>query len=209
MSEPCVHLVDDDAAVLRSLQRVLRAARVRTAAFESADAFLAAHSPDMVGCIVLDLSMPGLDGLELQRELAARHCQLPIVFLTGRGDIPSTVHAMQHGAVDFLTKPVDVEHLLRAVRAAFERDAQARAARAVRRALEDRFAALTAREREVLAHLLAGQLNKQIAARLGTAEKTIKVHRARIMQKLAVRSLADVARMAQAAGIAPAPAEDR
>lgn len=206
MSGPRVYLVDDDASVLRSLQRLVGAAGFATTAFDSAEGFLAAADPDAAGCVVLDLAMPGLDGLALQQALAARGSLLPIVFLTARGDIPASVEAMKRGAVDFLTKPVDGEALLGAIRAAFERDRRARAARAEQRALLARLATLTAREREVLQHLVAGRLNKQIAADLGTAEKTIKVHRARVLAKLGVRSLVDLARLAQRAGIAPAAA---
>jgi FixJ family two-component response regulator len=206
MTEPRVYLVDDDAAVLRSLQRLLDAAGLATTAFDSPEAFLDDVSPAAVGCAVLDLAMPGIDGLALQEALARRGCPLPIIFLTGRGDIPASVRAMKLGAVDFLTKPVDAGPLLDAIRAAFERDRQARAERDDRKAIEARLATLTARERDVLPHLVAGRLNKQIAADLGTAEKTIKVHRARVLAKLGVRSLADLARLAQRAGIGPARA---
>ncbi|MDZ7651595.1 MAG: response regulator [Burkholderiaceae bacterium] len=208
MTEPRVYLVDDDTAVLRSLQRLLEAAGMATTAFDSPERFLAAVGPSVAGCAVLDLAMPGLDGLAVQEALARRGCPLPIVFLTGRGNIPASVRAMKLGAVDFLTKPVDVGQLLDAIRTAFERDRQARVERDERQAIDARLATLTAREREVLPHLVAGRLNKQIAADLGTVEKTIKVHRARVLAKLSVRSLADLARLAQRAGIGPARATD-
>lgn len=203
-SDPRVYLVDDDAAVLRALQRLLAASGIASTAFDAPQRFLAAIDCEAAGCAVLDLAMPGLDGLALQQALAARGSTLPIVFLTGRGDIPASVKAMKHGAVDFLTKPVDAGLLLAAIRAAFDRDARARAERDERRSIEARLDTLTPREREVLRHLVAGRLNKQIAADLGTAEKTIKVHRARVLAKLGVRSLVDLARLAQSAGIDPA-----
>jgi FixJ family two-component response regulator len=205
MTESRVFLVDDDAAVLRSLQRLLEAAGLATRAFDSPEEFLDAVGPATAGCAVLDLAMPGIDGLALQAALARRGCLLPVIFLTARGDIPASVRAMKLGAVDFLTKPVDAGQLLDAIRTAFERGREVRAEHDERQAIQARLATLTAREREVLPHLVAGRLNKQIAANLGTGEKTIKVHRARILAKLGIRSLADLARLAQRAGIAPAP----
>jgi FixJ family two-component response regulator len=198
-----VYLVDDDASVLRSLQRLLGAAGFSTSAFDSPEKFLAAVGPASAGCAVLDLAMPGIDGLSVQQALAERGCTLPIVFLTARGDIPATVRAMKHGAVDFLTKPVDAEPLLAAIDAALARDRAQRADHDERRAIERRMRTLTRREREVLQHLVAGRLNKQIAAALGIAEKTIKVHRARVLAKLGVRSLPDLTRLAQRARVTP------
>jgi FixJ family two-component response regulator len=209
VSEPRVHLVDDDAVVLRALQRLLAAAGIPAVTFDSPARFLAEVGPDAAGCAVLDLAMPGMDGLAVQRALAERGSVLPIVFLTARGDIPASVRAMKGGAVDFLTKPVDAALLLDAVRTAFERDRRARAEREERGAIERRLATLTARERDVLPHLVAGRLNKQIAADLGTSEKTIKVHRARLLAKLGVQSLADLARLAERAGVDPAPPSGR
>jgi FixJ family two-component response regulator len=155
------------------------------------------------GCVVVDLSLPELDGLELQRRLVSDGIERPVIFVTGRGNIPASVAAMKAGAVDFLTKPVKSADLLTAISRAQERDALARRARAERQSMEDRLAALTRREREVLAHVIAGQLNKQIAASLGTAEKTVKVHRGRVMTKLGVRNIAELVRLAERAGIAP------
>jgi FixJ family two-component response regulator len=155
---------------------------------------------------VLDLALPGLDGLELQQALADSDCKRPIVFITGRGDIPTSVRAMKSGAVDFLTKPVNDRDLLAAVHHAIERDRVAREAQVEMGALKQRLASLTPREREVLVHVVAGRLNKQIAADLGTVEKTInnKVHRAQIMEKMEVRSLADLVRIAERLGLPPA-----
>jgi FixJ family two-component response regulator len=203
MSDAVVYLVDDDASVLRSLQRLLGAANLPTVAFDTPDRFLATVGPATTGCAILDLAMPGMDGLALQQALAERGCLLPVIFLTARGDVPQSVRAMKRGAVDFLTKPVEAEPLLDAIRTALARDARAHAERSERRAIEARLATLTAREREVLQHLVAGRLNKQIAAALGTAEKTIKVHRARVLAKLGVRSLPDLTRLTQRAGIDP------
>lgn len=198
-----VYLVDDDASVLRSLQRLLGAAGLATTAFDSPETFLAAVGPTSAGCAILDLAMPGIDGLGVQQALAERGCSLPIIFLTARGDIPASVRAMKHGAVDFLTKPVDAEPLLAAIDAALARDRAQRADHDERRAIERRMQTLTSREREVLQHLVAGRPNKQIAAALGIAEKTIKVHRARVLAKLGVRSLPDLTRLAQRAGVTP------
>lgn len=197
-----VFLVDDDPAVLRALTRLLRAAGFEACAYPSALTFLKEHDAAAPGCAVVDLAMPGLTGLELQRALAASGCERPIVFITARGDIPASVQAMKAGAVDFLTKPFDDKELLSAIRAALEKDRRARQLRAELQFVEQRLARLTPREREVLTHIVAGQLNKQIAAVLGTVEKTIKVHRARVMEKMEAKSLAELVRMAERAGVA-------
>ena len=195
-------MVDDDAAVLKSLSRLLRSARLAVATYSSPREFLDRHDPNAPGCLVLDVAMPGLNGLELQQTLIARGHELAIIFLTGHGDIPMTVKAIKHGAVDFLTKPVDHDDLLKAVRAAIEKDGLQRQARAEVAEIRQRLAALTPREREVLEHVIAGRLNKQIAADLGTVEKTIKVHRARVMGKMKVHSVAELVRLAGRAGVA-------
>jgi FixJ family two-component response regulator len=197
-------VVDDDPSVLRALTRLLSAAGLDARGFPSPAAFLRAHDPATPGCLVLDVALPGLDGLELQQALSATDCARPIVFITGRGDIPTTVRAMKGGAVDFLTKPVNDIDLLAAVWNAVEIDRVAREAEIEVAAMRQRLASLTPREREVLAHVVAGRLNKQIAADLGTVEKTIKVHRARIMEKVAVRSLADLVRITERVGLPPA-----
>ena len=189
-----VCVVDDDDAVRRSLSRLLRSAGYEPAVYASADEFLAGVSTETAGCAVLDLSMPGLDGLAVQRELAARGSAMAVVFVSGRGDVPNSVTAMKEGAVDFLTKPVRSAALLEAVEKAL---ARVRERREFRRAAEDvrgRMATLTSRERQVLDGVVAGLLNKQIAARLGIAEQTVKVHRARVMEKMSASSLADLVR---------------
>jgi FixJ family two-component response regulator len=192
--------------VLRALTRLLVAAGLEARGFPSPAAFLQAHDPATPGCLVLDLALPELDGLELQQALTVSDCARPIVFITGRGDIPSSVRAMKGGAVDFLTKPVNDRDLLAAIRNALEIDRLAREAQVEMDGLRQRLASLTPREREVLGHVVAGRLNKQIAADLGIVEKTIKVHRARIMEKMAVRSLADLVRIAERLELPPATA---
>ena len=200
---PRVFVVDDEPSIRKGMARLLGAAGLETEIFDSADAFLERFDPERPGCLLLDLSMPGLDGLDLQQSLTARGVGLPVVFLTGRADIPTTVRAMRQGAVDFLTKPVVEADLLAALERALEQDRRMRRERAEAGALRRRFAALTARELEVLRHVLAGRLNKQIGALLGVAEKTVKVHRAHIMEKLDVESLPELTRLAQQAGIEP------
>ena len=194
-SEATVFLVDDDPSVLKGLERLLRAAGFAVRGFTSPEAFLEQHDSAVPGCAVLDLAMNGLSGLELQRGLAARGGDRPVIFLTGRGDIAASVRAMKAGATDFLTKPVATEDLVAAVRLGIEKDRQARAARAGLEAIERRLATLTPREHEVLRLVVAGRLNKQIAADLGTAEKTVKVHRGRMMAKMGIRSVAELVRM--------------
>lgn len=196
-----VFLVDDDAGVLKALSRLLRARDYGVRPFTSPQAFLADHDASIPGCAVLDVAMPGLDGLELQQALAAAGAQRPVIFLTGKGDIPTSVRAMRAGAIDFLTKPVDGAELLAAIARAEQEDARTRQANAELDSLNARFAILTPREREVMTHIIAGRLNKQIAGDLGTVEKTIKVHRGRVMGKLGVRSVADLVRLAERAGI--------
>jgi FixJ family two-component response regulator len=197
---PTVFVVDDDPGVLRALTRLLRAAGHEVRAFRSPQDFLAMHDPAALGCVVLDLSMPGLNGLELQTALEASGCHRPIIFVSGHGDIPSSVRAMKAGAVDFLTKPVCADDLLAAVERAIRQDVLMRRSRAELQAIGDRLNTLTPREREVLQHVVTGQLNKQIAADLGTVEKTIKVHRSRMMEKMGVRSVADLVRLAERMG---------
>lgn len=191
-----VCLVDDDPGVLKSLARVLREGGWSVDTYDSAEAFLARSDTSVCGCLVLDVTMPGLDGLELQRRLTHAGQTLPIVFLTGHGDIPMTVRAIKAGAADFLTKPVDSETLLRAVRTAIERDISIRHARTELAAWADRLATLTAREREVLAALIKGKLNKQIAGDMGIGEQTVKFHRARIMNRMQARTLAELMHIA-------------
>lgn len=198
-----VHIVDDDAPFRSALARLLRASGHDVRLFASAAEFLAQHGADARGCVVTDLKMPGMDGLTLQEKLAASENPLPIVFLTGHGDIPATVRAMRDGAEDFLVKTAGKQDLLDAVGRALTRDDSERVARGQRREWRARYDRLTPREREVFAHVIAGQLNKQIAADLGTRERTIKAQRASITQKLGVVSVAEMARIAQLLGIAP------
>ena len=198
---PTVFVVDDYAPVRRSISRVLHAAGFAVAAFASAEEFLAQYDPRTLGCLVLDLAMPTLDGLELQDILAKAGSVLPIIFLTGTADIPKSVQAMKHGASDFLTKPVNDEDLLSAVRVAFVKNRSVRQQQTELSEILARLATLTPREREVLEYVVTGKLNKQIAGDLGTVEQTVKVHRARVMQKMRVRSVAELVRLTQRCGI--------
>lgn len=198
-------LVDDDADVRRALSRVLRAAGFAVEAFDSAETFLARPRASQAHCVVLDIAMPGLDGLALQQHLAASGAAPPIVFLTGQGDMPTCVQAMKRGAADFLTKPVDMHTLVEAVRAAIERGESEQAAHAEVHALEARYEQLTEREREVLVAVLAGKLNKQIASDLHVVEQTVKFHRARLMERMQARTVAELVLMAARIGVAPTP----
>ena len=200
---PIIHVVDDDRSFRTAVTRLLRAAKYEVRGYASAAEFLNSDPCSEPACILLDLQMPGSSGLDLQQTLARMEERLPIIFLTGYGDIPASVRAMKAGAVDFLTKPVRREALLSAVKNALDVDAKGRATRAVLRELRDRYESLTPREREVLVHVVSGRLNKQIAFDLGAAERTIKAHRASIMEKLAVQSVAELVRLAQELGIEP------
>jgi FixJ family two-component response regulator len=203
---PVVFVVDDDPSVRKALGRLLRSAGLRAEAFASAQEFLAHERPDAPGCLVLDVQMPGLNGLELQRTLEEENVHLPIVFITGHGDIPMSVHAMKAGAADFLPKPFDDQNLLDAVRQAVAKDTQARRQRADFSVLQERVESLTTREREVLELVVNGMLNKQIGHKQGVTEKTIKVHRGQVMRKMQAGSLADLVRIAQMLDIqSPAP----
>jgi len=202
-----VYLVDDDPSVLKGLSRLLRSADLVPVAFDSPVKFLAHDVPDQPSCLILDMTMPGLNGLALQEKLQARGSLLPILFLTGNGTISGSVQAMKGGAVDFLTKPVDDRDLLRAVDGALRRHAQLLEQKREREALLARFASLTPREYEVMTRIISGALNKQVADNLGTVEKTIKVHRARVMEKMGVHSIAELVRLAGQAGIAPVAVE--
>jgi FixJ family two-component response regulator len=197
-----VFLVDDDASVRKALSRLVRSAGYDVQAFASAQDFLDSK-PNNIGpaCLVLDVQMPGLDGLELQQKLQSSASYFPVVFVTGHGDIPMSVKAMRNGAVDFLQKPVGGSELLRAIGQALARAAEEDAALAELKDIRQRLDTLTPREREVMERVVAGMLNKQIAYELGTVEKTIKVHRARVMDKMGVASLAELARLAERVGI--------
>ena len=199
--DPMVFVVDDYAPGRKSISRLLRAAGFAVAAFASAQEFLAQYDPAAYGCLVLDLAMPDVGGLELQSILADKGSFLPIIFLTAHGDVPTSVQAMKHGAVDFLTKPVNDEDLLAAVRVAIEKDRVLRREQTELYEIRERLAALTPREREVLEYVVAGRLNKQIASDLGTVEQTVKIHRAHVMQKMKVHSVAELVRLTQRCGI--------
>ena len=201
MTPPIVYVLDDEPEMVKALTRLLRVKRFDVRGFTSVSAFLDAWRPDDIGCLVLDVAMPGLDGLELQRHLAHRGIAIPIVFLTGHGDIPMSVRAIKAGATDFLTKPVDAAALVQAVRNALEMAEARRSEMAETAALAVRLATLTPREREVMEHVVAGQLNKQVAADLGTGEQNIKVHRRHVMAKMGVQSLADLVRAAERLGV--------
>jgi FixJ family two-component response regulator len=196
-----VFLVDDDAGVLKALARLLRTQGFEVRPFTSPQAFLADHDASVPGCAVLDVSMPDLDGLALQQAMTAGGSQRPVIFLTGKGDIPTGVRAMRAGAIDFLTKPVNDADLLAAIARAEKEDSEIRSANASLDSINARLAMLTPRELEVMTHVIAGRLNKQIAGDLGTVEKTVKVHRGRLMNKLGVRSVADLVRLAEKAGV--------
>jgi RNA polymerase sigma factor (sigma-70 family) len=194
---PVVFVVDDDASVRSSLKFLLSTVGLQTETFDSADSFLHKKRSDVPSCLVLDVRLPGLSGLDFQRELAARNICIPIVFLTGHGDIPMSVRAMKAGAVEFLTKPFRDQDLLDAVRVALDRDSARREQEKEMADLRTRFDSLTSREQEVVSKVVAGMLNKQIAAELGTAESTVKVQRSRAMEKMQAGSLADLINMIQ------------
>jgi RNA polymerase sigma factor (sigma-70 family) len=201
-----VFIVDDAPEVRKSLSRLVAAAGYQVRAFESAEGFLAEYNGEAEGCLLLDIFMPGLNGIELQHELRGFPYALPIVFLTGVGDIQTSVGAMKEGAVDFLTKPIDSARLLAAVEEALRRGEEQRQQVAIRRVIRQRLDTLTPREREVMTHVIRGRLNKQIAAEMGAGEKTIKVHRARMMSKMGARSVAELVPLGVRVGVEIEPA---
>lgn len=198
-----VFVIDDDAAVRRSLDRLVRSAGWAVEAHGSAETFLERLPYDGVGCVLLDVQMPGMSGPELQQRMLAMGVSLPIVYLTGHADVPMSIHAMKRGALDILLKPTTDDVLISAIAAAFVKHESVRNDELRRTTIAERIARLSAREREVMEHVISGRLNKQIAADLGITEKTVKAHRARIMEKLETRSVAELVRMCAAVSIAP------
>ena len=196
-ADAVVFVVDDDSSVREAIKSLISLVGLRVETFETAQEFLQSKRPDVPGCVVLDVELPGLSGLDLQRELAAHGVKLPIIFITGHGDIPTSVRAMKAGALEFLTKPFHDQDLLDAIRQALERDRAARRHSKESAELRERFDALTSREREVMSLVVAGLLNKQIAAELGISEVTVKIHRGRVMNKMGVQSLAELVRMTE------------
>lgn len=200
-SDAIIAIVDDDASVREGLQSLIRSAGWRVETFVSAQEFLSRRGAEAPSCLILDLQLPGLSGLDLQERMAKVGLEIPIVFLTGHGNIPASVQAMKAGAVEFLTKPLDEQTLLQAIQEAIERDRRTRRQHAEMRELRERYKSLTAREQQVMREVVSGRLNKQIAAELNITEFTVKIHRGHVMRKMRADSLADLVRMAESLGI--------
>ncbi len=200
-TDAMVFVVDDDAPMRESIRNLIRSVGLRVELFSSAQEFLESSRPEMPSCLVLDVRLPGLSGLDLQKRTTEAGMEIPIIFITGYGDIPMTVGAMKAGAVEFLSKPFRDQDLLDAIQLALERDRKAREQRASLEVLRSRFALLTPREREVMARVVAGRLNKQVGAQLGMSETTVKIHRHQVMEKMGAGSLPELVRMADRLGI--------
>ncbi|MGA8215110.1 MAG: response regulator transcription factor [Candidatus Sulfotelmatobacter sp.] len=200
---PIVFVVDDDPSVRRSIKRLIGSVGLQVELFGSAQEFLLSKRPDAPSCLVLDIRLPGISGLDFQHELAEANIHIPIIFITAHGDIPMTVRAMKAGAVEFLTKPFREQDLLDAIHLALEKDRGRRQQEAELTALRERFESLSPREREVVSMVVSGMLNKQIAAQIGTAENTVKIHRSRAMEKMQANSLADLVKMIQRLQVSP------
>ncbi|UOA09385.1 response regulator transcription factor [Methylobacter sp. S3L5C] len=206
-STPTVFIIDDDPSVLKALARLLRSVGLNATTFLTPQEFFDQYDQGIPGCLVLDIAMPGINGLKMQQVLADQDYTLPIIFLTGHGDIRMSVQAIKQGAIDFLTKPANDTILIAAIHSALDKDRIAREKFSELSELKQRLAKLTPREREVLSHIISGKINKKIAAELGTVEKTIKVHRAHLMMKLKVHSLAELVKLAERLGVTSSPIE--
>ncbi len=204
MSEPTVFIVDDDPSARKGVSRLVRTAGLSVESFPSAQSFLGSGRADGPGCIVLDVRMPDMTGPELQEELSGKLDRMPIVFLSAFGDVPTTAQAMKKGAIDFLTKPVDKDDLLAAIKNGLAQDAENRAERAEKASIQERIETLTSREYEVMTFVITGVMNKRVAAELGISEETVKIHRRRVMEKMGIRSVAELVRLCERVGVAPA-----
>jgi FixJ family two-component response regulator len=209
MSEATVYIIDDDPSARRGLTRMVRAAGFHAMSFASAQDFLESGQCDEPGCIILDVRMPEMTGPELQEELEKADCRIPIIFLSGHGDVPTAARAMKNGAVDFLTKPVDKNDLLEAIRVSLAKDIENSRQQTEINSLREQFESLTSREFEVMTYVITGILNKQIADELGITEDTVKIHRGRAMQKLGIVSVAELVRICEKVGVEPAKTEYR